>query len=94
MTNGSILLVEDNPDDQKLTLRALRKNHIANEIVQHRPILITERLEIRVHATALEPHPRGRKFTIRSEARAGDELAWEEIDREFRPNENRPLATG
>ena len=33
MTNGSILLVEDNPDDQKLTLRALKKNHIANEVV-------------------------------------------------------------
>jgi len=28
-----ILLVEDNPDDEELTLRALRKNHIANEIV-------------------------------------------------------------
>jgi two-component system response regulator len=27
------LLVEDNPDDQKLTLRALKKNHIANEVV-------------------------------------------------------------
>src|SRR5712692_8177253 len=33
MTTGTILLVEDNPDDQKLTLRALKKNHIANEIV-------------------------------------------------------------
>ena len=33
MTDGPILLVEDNPDDQKLTLRALSKNHIANEIV-------------------------------------------------------------
>src|ERR1700743_3271771 len=28
-----ILLVEDNPDDEELTLRALRKNNIANEIV-------------------------------------------------------------
>ncbi len=28
-----ILLVEDNPDDQVLTIRALEKNHIANEIV-------------------------------------------------------------
>jgi two-component system, response regulator len=28
-----ILLVEDNPDDEVLTLRALRRNHIANEIV-------------------------------------------------------------
>lgn len=33
MTNGPILLVEDNPDDQKLTLRALGKNDIANEVV-------------------------------------------------------------
>jgi two-component system response regulator len=28
-----ILLVEDNPDDEALTLRAFRKNHIGNEIV-------------------------------------------------------------
>ncbi len=28
-----ILLVEDNPDDETLTLRALRKNNILNEIV-------------------------------------------------------------
>lgn len=28
-----ILLVEDNPDDELLTLRALRKNNIANEVV-------------------------------------------------------------
>jgi two-component system response regulator len=33
MTNGSILLIEDNPDDQKLTIRALKKNNITNEIV-------------------------------------------------------------
>lgn len=33
MTTGSILLVEDNPDDQKLTLRALKKNNITNDIV-------------------------------------------------------------
>jgi two-component system response regulator len=28
-----ILLVEDNPDDEALTLRALRKSNIANEVV-------------------------------------------------------------
>ncbi|MEW6353744.1 MAG: response regulator [Pseudomonadota bacterium] len=28
-----IMLVEDNPDDEELTLRALRKNNIANEVV-------------------------------------------------------------
>ena len=33
MTERTILLVEDNPDDQALTLRALQKNNIANEVV-------------------------------------------------------------
>jgi two-component system response regulator len=33
MSEGSILLVEDNPDDQKLTLRALQKNNITNPVV-------------------------------------------------------------
>jgi CheY-like chemotaxis protein len=28
-----ILLVEDNPDDEALTLRAFRKNHVGNEVV-------------------------------------------------------------
>ncbi len=33
MDNRIILLVEDNADDEVLTLRALRKNNIANEVV-------------------------------------------------------------
>ncbi len=33
MTNHPILLVEDNTDDEALTLRALKKNHIVNEII-------------------------------------------------------------
>jgi len=33
MENRVILLVEDNPDDEALTLRALRKNNIRNEVV-------------------------------------------------------------
>jgi two-component system, response regulator len=33
MDNKVILLVEDNPDDEALTLRALRKNNIQNEVV-------------------------------------------------------------
>ena len=33
MFEKKILLVEDNPDDEKLTLRALKKNNIANPIV-------------------------------------------------------------
>jgi len=33
MTDKMILLVEDNRDDEALTLRALRKNRITNEVV-------------------------------------------------------------
>jgi CheY-like chemotaxis protein len=33
MDDKTILLVEDNPDDEKLTLRALKKNNIRNEVV-------------------------------------------------------------
>ncbi|MEE8124574.1 MAG: response regulator [Nitrospirales bacterium] len=33
MTNKIILLVEDHPDDEELTIRALTKNNIMNEVV-------------------------------------------------------------
>jgi CheY-like chemotaxis protein len=33
MDNKVILLVEDNADDEALTLRALKKNHVLNEVV-------------------------------------------------------------
>jgi acyl dehydratase len=52
--------------------------HIENRITQHRPVRVGERLSIRVHATGLEPHPRGKKFSLISQARVGQELVWEE----------------
>jgi two-component system response regulator len=33
MSKKNILLVEDNPDDEALTLRALKKNNILNEVI-------------------------------------------------------------
>jgi acyl dehydratase len=58
--------------------------HIHNRIDQHRPIDAGEELSLKVWATPLRPHPRGRSFTLRTEIRAGDthsdtgELVWEE----------------
>jgi hypothetical protein len=52
--------------------------HIANRIEQRRPIDVGEPLTLRAHPTPAEPHPRGRTFSILTEARVGDELVWEE----------------
>ena len=64
--------------DASFPFPALGLVHIANRIVQLRPIDASERLDLKVWATPLEPHPRGTQFTLRSEARAGDALVWEE----------------
>jgi hypothetical protein len=65
--------------DGRFPVPALGLLHIANRIVQHRPLSASERLSLRVWATALESHPRGRKFSIRTEARSAGELVWEEV---------------
>lgn len=64
--------------DGNFPLPAIGLVHIANKITQHRPVGTGERLSLRVWATELEPHPRGTQFTLRSQARVGDELVWEE----------------
>lgn len=51
--------------------------HIANVITQHRPIGVGEKLELRVSATPLEPHPKGRQFSFISEALVDGETVWE-----------------
>jgi len=50
--------------------------HVQNRIEQRRPIGATERLEIRVSAGELQPHPKGKTFALRTSVRAGDEEVW------------------
>ncbi|MBV8429894.1 MAG: hypothetical protein JO244_01940 [Solirubrobacterales bacterium] len=64
--------------DASFPFPALGLVHIANRIVQHRPIRISEELVIRVWATDLKDHPRGKQFVFRTETLAGEELVWEE----------------
>jgi acyl dehydratase len=51
--------------------------HLQNRIVQRRPIGIAEELDLTVRPTPLEPHPKGRTFSLLTEARAGGEPVWE-----------------
>ena len=64
--------------DGRFPFPAIGLVHVANAITQHRPIGATEQLTLTVRAEDLQPHPKGRTFSIVTEARSGDELVWEE----------------
>jgi hypothetical protein len=51
--------------------------HVENRIVQHRRIGIGEALTIRVQPTKLEPHPKGRTFSLVTKASVDGETAWQ-----------------
>ena len=52
--------------------------HVANRITQQRPLRADERLTLRVRATDLRPHPRGRQFDMTIDATVAGEFVWTE----------------
>jgi MaoC like domain len=50
--------------------------HVENRIEQHRRIGLGEELTIRVRPTKLQPHPKGRTFSLLTEVEIGGERAW------------------
>ena len=63
--------------DSSFPFPAIGMVHVRNRISQHRPIGAGERLSLRVRASKLQPHPKGRTFALITEARVGDELVWD-----------------
>jgi acyl dehydratase len=51
--------------------------HVENSIVQKRPIGIDEELTIRVRPTQLQPHPKGKTFSLETEVLVDGEVAWQ-----------------
>jgi hypothetical protein len=51
--------------------------HIENKITQHAPIGVSEELSLRVYASELQPHAKGRQFDVITEARVAGELVSE-----------------
>jgi hypothetical protein len=51
--------------------------HVENQIVQHRRIGLDEELTINVKATKLQPHPKGRTFSLQTKIKAGNRIVWE-----------------
>ena len=64
--------------DSSFPFPALGLVHIANRIVQYRPVLISEELQLKVWASDLAPHKKGTQFALRTVARVGDQVVWEE----------------
>jgi hypothetical protein len=64
--------------DPDFPLRVVGLVHTANRIEQRRSIAASERLSLRVGLGPIEPHPRGRSFTIHTEVRCADEPVWTE----------------
>ncbi|MFL5901070.1 MAG: MaoC/PaaZ C-terminal domain-containing protein [Solirubrobacterales bacterium] len=64
--------------------------HVENRIAQHRRIGIGEELTIRVRPTKLEPHPKGRTFSLVTEASADGETIWESTSTMLRRGPEKP----
>ena len=52
--------------------------HLRNSITQHRPIGVTEVLDVSVRAADLRPHPKGSLIDIVTTVSVGDEVVWDE----------------
>jgi acyl dehydratase len=64
--------------DRRFPFPAIGLVHLSNRIVQYRPIDLGEALDLHVHTTSLQEHPRGRTFALVSEAHVAGELVWED----------------
>jgi acyl dehydratase len=53
--------------------------HVENRIVQQRPIRTDEELTIRVRPTQLQPHPKGKTFSLETEVLVDGEVVWESV---------------
>jgi hypothetical protein len=51
--------------------------HVENSITQKRPIGIDEEMTIRVSPTKLQPHPKGKTFSLLTEVFVDGEVVWE-----------------
>jgi acyl dehydratase len=65
--------------DGRFPFGAVGLVHVENSIEQHRPIGLDEELTIRVRPTPLQPHPKGKTFSLETEVRVDDEAVWEGV---------------
>jgi len=80
--------------DERFPFSAVGLVHVENEIEQLRPLDPRERLNLTVRAGALEPHPRGRTFSIFTDAHVDGEPVWRERSTMLRRGGGSPGSAG
>ena len=58
---------------------AMGSVHIENRITQHRPILVTDTVSVRVHAENLREHRRGLLVDIVTDVNVGNDTVWHQV---------------
>jgi acyl dehydratase len=67
--------------------------HVENSIAQKRPICIDEEMTIRVRPTKLQPHPKGKTFSLETEVLVDGEVVWESVSTMLRRGQGDPDAS-
>jgi acyl dehydratase len=65
--------------DGRFPFPAVGLVHLSNHITVHRPARVSEVFDVVVRTTPIEPHAKGRTFSLVSEARVDGELVWEDV---------------
>ena len=61
------------------TIRLAGAVHVSNVMRLHRPVGVTERLDLSVRVANLRPHKRGALLDLVGEVRVADELVWDGV---------------
>ena len=64
--------------DGSFPFPAIGTVHLENSITQHRPIAVTEKLQVTARPVNLRPHAKGRVFDMLTTVHSRGELVWEE----------------
>jgi acyl dehydratase len=62
--------------DPKMPFGPMGLVHLSNEIEHHRPVSLSETLDLRITATGLDPHPKGRTLSLHTTWTSAGETVW------------------
>ena len=80
--------------DASFPFPAIGTVHLENSITQHRPIALTEKLQVTARTDNLRAHAKGRVFDLLTTVHSAGELVWEETSTFLRRGASTGSTTG